>query len=35
MPADRLFRASAEGCTLYWGFTALVGGLFWLFFYVI
>ncbi len=35
LPADRLFRASAEGGTLYWGFTALVGSLFWLFFYVI
>jgi heme/copper-type cytochrome/quinol oxidase subunit 3 len=35
LPADRLSRASAEGCTLYWGFTAPVGGLFWLFFYVI
>jgi heme/copper-type cytochrome/quinol oxidase subunit 3 len=35
LPADRLFRANAEGCSLFWGFTALVGGLFWLFFYVI
>jgi heme/copper-type cytochrome/quinol oxidase subunit 3 len=35
LPADRLFRASAEGCTFFWGSTALVAGLFWLFFYVI
>jgi heme/copper-type cytochrome/quinol oxidase subunit 3 len=35
LPADRLFRANAEGCSLFWGFTALVGGLFWLLFYVI
>jgi heme/copper-type cytochrome/quinol oxidase subunit 3 len=35
LPADRLFRASAEGCTLFWGFTAVVGALFWLLFYVI
>jgi heme/copper-type cytochrome/quinol oxidase subunit 3 len=34
LPADRLFRASAEGCTLFWGFTAAVGALFWVFFYV-
>jgi heme/copper-type cytochrome/quinol oxidase subunit 3 len=34
LPADRLFRASAEGSTLFWGFTAAIGGLFWVFFYV-
>jgi heme/copper-type cytochrome/quinol oxidase subunit 3 len=34
-PVERLFRANAEGCTLFWGFVAVVGGLFWLLFYVI
>ena len=34
-PAERLFRANAEGCTLFWGFVAVVGALFWLLFYVI
>jgi heme/copper-type cytochrome/quinol oxidase subunit 3 len=34
-PAERLFRANVEGCTLFWGFVALVGTFFWLLFYVI
>ena len=35
LPAERLFRANADGCTLFWGFVAFIGLLFWLFFYVI
>lgn len=35
LPAERLFRANAEGCTLFWEFVALIALLFWLFFYVV
>jgi heme/copper-type cytochrome/quinol oxidase subunit 3 len=35
LPAERLFRANAEGCTLFWQFVAFVGTFFWLLFYVI
>jgi heme/copper-type cytochrome/quinol oxidase subunit 3 len=35
LPAERLFRANADGCTLYWQFVSLVALLFWLFFYVV
>ena len=34
-PASRMYHANAEGCTLFWGFTAAIGALFWVFFYVI
>ena len=35
LPVARLFRANLEGCSYFWGFVALVEGLFWLLFYVI
>jgi hypothetical protein len=35
LPAERLFRANADGCTLFWEFVSLVALLFWLFFYVV
>jgi heme/copper-type cytochrome/quinol oxidase subunit 3 len=35
LPAERLFRANADGCALFWMFVALVALLFWLFFYVV
>jgi hypothetical protein len=35
LPVARLFRANLEGSTYFWGFIALVDGLFWLLFYVI
>jgi heme/copper-type cytochrome/quinol oxidase subunit 3 len=35
LPAERLFRANFDGCTLFWEFVSLVALLFWLFFYVI
>jgi heme/copper-type cytochrome/quinol oxidase subunit 3 len=35
LPAERLFRANCDGCTLFWEFVSLVALLFWLFFYVI
>lgn len=35
LPVDRIFHASVEGCTLFWGFTAFIGTLFWVLFYVI
>lgn len=35
LPAERLFRANADGCTLFWGFIGVVGTFFWLLFYVI
>jgi len=35
LPTERLFRANVEGCTIFWGFVAVVGVLFWLLFYVI
>jgi hypothetical protein len=31
----QLFRANVEACTYFYGFTALVSGLFWVFFYLI
>jgi len=31
----QLFRANVEACTYFFGFTALVSGLFWVFFYLI
>ncbi len=34
LSAERLFRANAEGCTLFWGFTAAVAAFFWLLFYI-
>jgi len=34
LPADRIHHASAEGCVLFWGFTAFIATLFWVFFYV-
>ena len=34
-PAAQLFRANVESCTYFWGFMAVVGGLFWMFFYVL
>lgn len=34
LPADRLHHASAEGCVVFWGFTAFIAALFWVFFYV-
>ena len=34
-PAAQLFRANVESCTYFWGFMAVVGGLFWVFFYLI
>lgn len=35
LPAERLFRANSDGCTLFWEFVSLIALLFWLFFYVI
>lgn len=35
LPADRIFHANAEGCVLFWAFTALVSTLFWVLFYII
>lgn len=35
LPAERLFRANADGCALFWIFVSLVALLFWLFFYVV
>jgi hypothetical protein len=35
LPAARLFRASLESCTYYWGFIAVVATLFWVLFYVL
>jgi heme/copper-type cytochrome/quinol oxidase subunit 3 len=35
LPAERLFRANADGCALFWMFVSLVALLFWLFFYVV
>jgi len=35
LPAERLFRANADGCALFWMFVTLVALLFWLFFYVV
>ena len=34
LPADRIYHASAEGCVVFWGFTAFIATLFWVFFYV-
>jgi heme/copper-type cytochrome/quinol oxidase subunit 3 len=34
-PAAQLFRANVESCTYFWGFMAIVAGLFWMFFYLI
>jgi hypothetical protein len=34
MPAQRLYNANSDGATLYWGFVAFIGLLFWFFFYV-
>jgi heme/copper-type cytochrome/quinol oxidase subunit 3 len=34
-PIAQLFRANVESCTYFWGFMAVVGGLFWVFFYLI
>ena len=34
-PTARLFRVSVEGCAYFWGFTALVGTLFWVLYYVL
>jgi heme/copper-type cytochrome/quinol oxidase subunit 3 len=33
--AAQLFRANVESCTYFWGFMAIVAGLFWMFFYLI
>jgi heme/copper-type cytochrome/quinol oxidase subunit 3 len=35
LPAERLFLANADGCTLFWGFVVVISGFFWLLFYVI
>ena len=35
LSVDRLFRANAEGCTLFWGFVGVIATLFWVLFYVI
>jgi heme/copper-type cytochrome/quinol oxidase subunit 3 len=34
-PSAQLFRANVEACTYFWGFMAVIGGLFWVFFYLI
>jgi hypothetical protein len=34
-PSAQLFRANVESCTYFFGFTAVVSGLFWAFFYLI
>ena len=34
-PAAQLFRANVESCSYFWGFLAVVSGLFWVFFYVL
>jgi heme/copper-type cytochrome/quinol oxidase subunit 3 len=35
LPVARLFRVNLNGCTYFWGFTALIATLFWVLFYVI
>jgi heme/copper-type cytochrome/quinol oxidase subunit 3 len=35
LPTQRLFRSNADGCTLFWGFIAVVAFFFWLLFYVL
>ena len=35
LPAARLFRVNLNGCTYFWGFTAVVGVFFWVLFYVL
>ncbi|MGH9090873.1 MAG: hypothetical protein ACRDZR_05775 [Acidimicrobiales bacterium] len=35
LPAARTFRINVEACTYFWGFIALVGIFFWVFFYVV
>jgi len=35
LPVARLFRVNLNGCTYFWGFTALVATFFWVLFYVI
>lgn len=35
LPTERLFRANVEGCTMFWLFTAVIGLLFYLLFYVV
>lgn len=35
LPVDRIYHASAEGCVLFWAFTAFIATLFWVLFYVI
>ncbi len=35
LPAARLFRASVEGCTVFWGFLAIVAVCFWALFYLV
>ena len=34
-PAAQLFRSNVESCTYFWGFMAVVSGLFWVFFYLL
>ena len=34
-PSAQLFRANVESCTYFFGFVAVVSGLFWVFFYLI
>jgi len=34
-PSAQLFRANVESCTYFFGFMAVVSGLFWVFFYLI
>jgi hypothetical protein len=34
-PSAQLFRANVESCTYFFGFIALISGLFWVFFYLI
>jgi heme/copper-type cytochrome/quinol oxidase subunit 3 len=35
LPVARMFRASLEGCSYYWGFIAVVATTFWMLFYVL
>jgi hypothetical protein len=34
-PSAQLFRANVESCTYFFGFIAVISGLFWVFFYLI
>jgi len=35
LPPARLFRISVDGCSIFWGFIALVGTFFWVLYYVL